>query len=319
VSPSVIATTTTLQNVVLAYFGASLPTLHNTLYCFIKYASFKCFPRTKAARRSQLIHSPHRLLTRTWSSCMLSNFPLKFVHLWREASLPSRNCAILSDSLLGSRIMQSCQPTIPIGFAQIFWVVGCSAQDLCKSRKKSAAVPRNYINLLGIQPSSQLEMCIFLKQSSILFMCSWVDRFPLGLSKTNLHAWTTSPKATCKGILLFQGSMFSSWRLHTRRNSETSHQVSPPLDSRHAHHSLNVIKTHQPDIIDLIPRIKLATLTSHITSRSSRHIQLNYFRVISLPIPCTAFLSLFVFSLVWVLFTWFIWTLAIIYIYTSLS
>ena len=51
--------------------------------------------------------------------------------------------------------------------------------------------------------------------------------------------------------------MFSSWRLHARINSETSHQVLLPLDSWHAHHSFDVIKTHQPDVAELIPHISL--------------------------------------------------------------
>ena len=40
---SVVVTTTTLKNFSLAYFGASLPTLHNTLSCFVKYSSFSVF------------------------------------------------------------------------------------------------------------------------------------------------------------------------------------------------------------------------------------------------------------------------------------
>ena len=80
-----------------------------------------------------------------------------------------------------------------------------------------------------------------------------------------------------------------------------------------------MFKTHQSDDEELIPHINLVALTSHITSRRSRHIHLNYFGVILLPMPSAAFLLLFVFSLVGVLFAWFLWTLAIIYIYTSLS
>ena len=96
---------------------------------------------------------------------------------------------------------------------------------------------------------------------------------------------------------LSQGSMFSSGRLHARRNSKTSHQVSLPLDLWHAHHNLDAIKTHQLDAAELIPHINIVALTSHITCRSSRHIQLNFFGVSMLPMPCVAFLSLFVFCL----------------------
>lgn len=88
---------------------------------------------------------------------------------------------------------------------------------------------------------------------------------------------------------LFQGSMFSNWKLHARSNFETSHQVSLPLDSWHAHHNLDVIKTHQSDAAKLIPHINLATLTSHITSRSSRHIHLSCFGVSPLHMPCSTF------------------------------
>jgi len=99
---------------------------------------------------------------------------------------------------------------------------------------------------------------------------------------------------------LFQGSMFSSWRLHARSNSETSLQVLLPLDLWHVCHNLDVIKTHWLDTTEIIHHINLVALTSHIKSRSSRHIQLNYFGVSSLPMPCATFLSLFGFSLVWV-------------------
>ena len=81
---------------------------------------------------------------------------------------------------------------------------------------------------------------------------------------------------------LYQGSIFSSSRLHARIISETSHQVSLSLDVWHARHNLNVIKTHQPDTENLIPHINLAALMSHITSRSCWHTQLGCFKVIPL-------------------------------------
>ena len=43
VSPSVVVATTTLQKFFLACFGASLPTFHRTLSCFIKHSSFSVF------------------------------------------------------------------------------------------------------------------------------------------------------------------------------------------------------------------------------------------------------------------------------------
>lgn len=149
VSPSVEAATTTLQNFSLACFGNSLPTLHGTLSLFIKYSRLKCFPHTEGACRLQLSHSPHRLLTQTWSNYRLSRFPLKILHLWRETSLPSKNYTILSNSLLGSRFAQSYQPTILARFEQIFLATGCSTQYLHKSKQQLAVVPINCANLLG--------------------------------------------------------------------------------------------------------------------------------------------------------------------------
>ena len=92
--------------------------------------------------------------------------------------------------------------------------------------------------------------------------------------------------------------MFSSWRLHERNNLENSLQVSLPLDLWHVCHNLDVIKTHQPNATKLIPHINLVAMTSHIISKISLHIQLNYFGVSSLPKPCVAFLLLFVYFLV---------------------
>ena len=51
--PCVVAAITTLQNFALAYFGASLPTLHNTFFCFVKYSSFSVF----LAQRQLVDHS----------------------------------------------------------------------------------------------------------------------------------------------------------------------------------------------------------------------------------------------------------------------
>jgi len=45
---------------------------------------------------------------------------------------------------------------------------GCSAQELHNPRKQSAALPRNYTNLLGNQPNSHPEMHIFFQQLSSL-------------------------------------------------------------------------------------------------------------------------------------------------------
>lgn len=90
---------------------------------------------------------------------------------------------------------------------------------------------------------------------------------------------------------LFQGSIFSCWRLHVRISLETSQEVLPSLDLWHLHHNINVIETN--GCYD----IKIVALTSHITTRSCRHIQLNCFGV-SLPsITCVAFLSFFCFHL----------------------
>ena len=95
---------------------------------------------------------------------------------------------------------------------------------------------------------------------------------------------------------LIQGSIFSSWRLHARIISKTSHQVSLFLRLWHAHCNLDFIKTYELDVADLIPHIDLAALTSHIASRICRHIQLSCFWVSPLCMSCAVFLSLFFIS-----------------------
>ncbi len=92
--------------------------------------------------------------------------------------------------------------------------------------------------------------------------------------------------------------MISSWMLHARIISEISHQVSLSLDLWHVCHNLDVIETHQLDAAEVTPHINLVAITSHITTRCSWDIHYNYFGVIPLPMPCDAFLSLFVFSFV---------------------
>jgi len=118
---------------------------------------------------------------------------------------------------------------------------------------------------------------------------------------------------------LIQGSIFSSYRLHARIILESSRQVSLSLDLWHAHLSLDFIKNHQPETVEIIPHIYLASLTSHISSRSCRHIQLNCFRVSLLFMSRALFLSLFAFCFVWVLSTCFQWELAVVLMYVSLK
>lgn len=94
---------------------------------------------------------------------------------------------------------------------------------------------------------------------------------------------------------LVQESNFSSWRLHERINSKTSHQVSLFHDLWHAGYMFDFIDTHELDIAEIIPHINHATLASHIASRIHWHIQLNCFGV-SLPsMSCVTFLSLFLY------------------------
>ena len=93
----------------------------------VKSSSFSVFLAQRQPVDHSLIFSLHRLLTGTWSSCRLSNFPLTIAHFWRETSLPSKKCTILSNILLGFRIAQSFQPTLPTGFVKIFPTAGCSA------------------------------------------------------------------------------------------------------------------------------------------------------------------------------------------------
>ena len=147
-------------------------------------------------------------------------------------------------------------------------------------------------------------MFISFKQSSTLLhvQLSWP-----------VHSETEKNKLACMGYFsqgsmqrhpLFQGYIFSSWRLHARIISETSHQVLVSLDLWHVHHNLDFMITHQLDIAEIIPRINLASLTSCITSRSYRHIQLSCFWVSPLSMSCVAFLVLFVFLFVWTLSSW---------------
>ena len=95
---------------------------------------------------------------------------------------------------------------------------------------------------------------------------------------------------------LIKGSTFSNWRLHARIILETFHQVSLFLDFWHVRHIFDLIKTHEPDATKLILNINLATLTSHFTSRSRRHIQLNYFVVSPLSMSCVALQVLLCFA-----------------------
>lgn len=149
-------------------------------------------------------------------------------------------------------------------------------------------------------------MCIFLQQSSSLLHVQLSWPVPSGTEKNKIACMRWFWQGSMQRHSFYQGSMFSSWRFHARSNFETSHKVLLPLDSWHACHKLDVIKTHQLDAAELIPHINLVALTSHITYRRSRHIQLSCFGVSSLPMRCAAFLSLFVFSLVGVLFAWFL-------------
>jgi len=80
--------------------------------------------------------------------------------------------------------------------------------------------------------------------------------------------WLLLPRQRAKASLVSR-IYIKKWRLHARIISETSHQVLLSLYLWHARHNLDVIKTHPPDIAELIPHINLGALTSHITSRSS--------------------------------------------------
>ena len=136
-------------------------------------------------------------------------------------------------------------------------------------------------------------MCISFKQSNSLLhvQLSWL--VPFETEKKRLACMGYFCQGNMQMHPLFHGSMFSKWRLHARMISETSHQVLLSRDLWHACHNLDVISTHQLDATELIPHTNLVALTSHITSRSSWHIQLSCFEVSSLPMPCVIFMSLF--------------------------
>ena len=87
----------------------------------VKYTSFNDLLTDFQPVHQSLLHPPHMLFLWTWSSCRLSRslkklhnfggevtFPQEITQFWRGISLPSRNCAILSGSLLGSKIAQIC-------------------------------------------------------------------------------------------------------------------------------------------------------------------------------------------------------------------
>lgn len=87
------------------------------------------------------------------------------------------------------------------------------------------------------------------------------------------------------------------------------------LDLWHACHKPKLIySTHQNSFFHL----DLGALTSHNTSRTLWHIWLSYSWVSDPNLYFSAFLSLFVFLLVWVLFSWFLWMLIVVCMHTTL-
>jgi len=75
----VVAATTTLQNFPYLCFGASLPAFHSSMSCFVKYKSSSEFLPERQPVDQTFMHSPHRLLIRTWSSRRLS-YSFKNLH-----------------------------------------------------------------------------------------------------------------------------------------------------------------------------------------------------------------------------------------------
>lgn len=146
-------------------------------------------------------------------------------------------------------------------------------------------------------------MCIFLQQSNNLLHVQFSWKIPSGIEKNKLSCMGCFSEGKMQRHPLFHGYMFSSLGLHARRNSEASQQASIPLDSWHAHHNLDVIKTLQPNAAKLIAHINLVAMTSHIISRRNWHVQLNCFGVSVLRMPCVTFMSLFLFFLVGVPFS----------------
>ena len=77
--------------------------------------------------------------------------------------------------------------------------INCAIVDnshlLCpKTMQISLAMSPNPSQKCAFSPSNWAGSC----------MCKWVDWFPLGPRKTNLHAWATPPKETWKGIPWFR-------------------------------------------------------------------------------------------------------------------
>ena len=108
VSPSVVAAKTTLQNFSLASFW-SLPTnlsQQHVLSCQVhKIQWFSCRMITYL---SKLVAFPSQDVSLDLVQLQAKSLPQEIAQFWRATSFPSRNCIILSGSLLGSRIAQFC-------------------------------------------------------------------------------------------------------------------------------------------------------------------------------------------------------------------
>lgn len=180
----------------------SLPT--NPTQHFVKYSSFKCFPRTKEAFRSQLIHSPRCFSPRLDPTVGWETSPWKL--------LISRGQLAFPPAITQSYLTACWAPRLHNPASQP------SQQDLHKFSQQQAVQLRICTNLGSSQllypeiaqissvarPAPSQKCTFFFSNQAVSCMWSWVDYFPLGLRKIDLHAWVASPKAACKDIPCFR-------------------------------------------------------------------------------------------------------------------
>jgi hypothetical protein len=161
---SVVAATTTLQNFSLASFW-SLPTNLSQHHVLLRQVhKLQCFSCRKAACRIKLDAFPSQVVHPDLVQLQAEQLPQEIAQFWRGTSLPSRNCAILSGSLLGSRIAQSASQLHQKKIAQ-FSPAGLLSPELHNSGQQSAALPRNCTNLLWAASPAPSQKCTFFPSS----------------------------------------------------------------------------------------------------------------------------------------------------------
>jgi len=115
---------------------------------------------------------------------------------------------------------------------------------------------------------------------------------------------------------MIEGAIFSRRRLQEKLFSKFPSKCHFFLDLWHSRHEPRIIYSmHHSSLF----HINMGALTSHSTSKTLQQIRLSYSWVSGLNLSFSAFLLLFVYSPLWVLFSWFLLILVIVYMYTSFS